>query len=456
MIQKYINFDSIFDFWDSMKIAQLIVILFTTLSIQAQGSISGNFFPPEEFKWLIAYELTPGGENYVADTAVKNGSFTIEMPVTAPAGMYRLVYAVPQDEFYIDVIYDKKEHVKFNFNLEEGLTITNSVENKWYTEYFAKITEAQDRLMEYYESGNSAEQDYNNLIHELRDIQKSYEEKYVETIAHQFIKSNRSYLPTEYESLAAFLKHKKEHHFEYLDLQNHILQASNFLTDKISNYVFSALPPDIKSKEQLAEEVNKNVKSVTELIKETPKGFQIKTLHQLWKIASVKSMPVVEDYIFSNYLKELAIANGNQKMVDEIETASRLRIGAKSPEIFWEVNGKKHTLSTLEQAENYLLIFWSSTCSHCLNELPLLHKELKKFNTVKVVAVGLEDDETNWKKVSATLPNFNHAISLGKWESDYAHTFNIQKTPTYFILDSEKRFVANPETDREVIESLEN
>lgn len=125
-----------------------------------------------------------------------------------------------------------------------------------------------------------------------------------------------------------------------------------------------------------------------------------------------------------------------------------------APEITWTANGIKQTLSTMGDAENYLLIFWSSTCSHCLNELPALHKELKKFNAIKVIAVGLEEDDLNWKKVSATLPSFNHAIALGKWESDYAHTFNIQKTPTYFILDSNKRFIAKPESNTEVIAFL--
>ena len=143
-------------------------------------------------------------------------------------------------------------------------------------------------------------------------------------------------------------------------------------------------------------------------------------------------------------------------MVDDIESSSRLRIGVKSPEITWESNGKKNALSTMEKAENYLLVFWSSTCSHCLKELPILHKELKGFDSLKVLAIGLEDDELNWKKVSATLPNFSHAIALGRWESEYAKTFNIQSTPTYFILDSEKRFMAKPESDKEVVEFLEN
>ena len=440
----------------SMKVFFTYCILFVSIGLHAQGSISGNFSPAKDFKWLIAYELTPGGERYVVDTAVKDGSFTLEMPIKAQPGMYRLVYAVPQNEFYIDVIYNKKEHVKFNFNLQNGLTITNSEENKWFTEYFSKITAAQDRLMEFYEKGNDSKKEYSDIIQNLKTIQKSYEENLTNTIAHKFIKANKSYHPVDYEDLETFLKQKKKHHFDNLNLNDPILQGSNFLTDKIASYVFSALPPDIVNKDALEMEVNKNVKTVADIIKSTPISFQTKAIHQIWEIAEANTMGSVQDYIFTNHLKKLATANGNQKMVDEIEAASRLRIGTLSPEITWETNGKKHALSTMEKAENYLLVFWSSTCSHCLKELPELNKELKGFESLKVLAIGLEDDEINWKKVSATLPNFSHAIALGIWESDYAKTFGIQSTPTYFILDSEKRFIAKPESDKEVVEFLEN
>jgi len=439
-----------------MKSVITFYILLISIGLHAQGSISGNFSPPKDFKWIIAYELTPDGEKYIADSSVKDGSFTIKMPITAQAGIYRLVYAVPQDEFYIDVIYNKKEHVKLNFSLQQGLIITNSKENKWYHEYFSKITTAQDELMEFYENGSGSKEEYCAIVLKLKNLQKSYEENNTSTIAHTFIKSNRAYLPDDFESLDVFLNHKKQHHFDYLDINNIVLQSSNFLTDKISNYVFSALPIDIKTTEELELEVIENITTTTEIIKDTPIPFQIKALHQLWEIAGVNSMSSVADFIFNNHLKKLAIANGNQKMVNDITSASRLRIGAISPDIVWEAKGKKHSLSAMEKADNYLLIFWSSTCSHCLNELPALHKELKNFSSLKIVAVGLEDDETNWKKVSATMPNFNHAIALGKWESEYAGIFGIKSTPTYFILDSEKRFVAKPESDKDVIEFLEN
>jgi len=439
-----------------MRVFLRFCIFFITISIQAQGSISGNFSPTKDFKWLIAYELTPNGERYTKDTAVKDGAFTLEMPVTAQAGMYRLVYAVPQDEFYIDIIYDKKEEVKFNFDLQDGLTITNSIENKWYNEYFSKITTAQDRLLEYYELGKDSKKEYMAILKELQTLQDTYEENHANTIAHKFIKANRSYLPTEYENLETFLKNKKQHHFDHLTINDPILQGSNFLTDKFASYVFSALPVNITTKEQLITEVIKNVDVTASKIANISTGFQVRSFHQLWNIADANGMTEVQDYIFKNYLKKAAIANNDQKLVDELEMASRLRIGAISPNITWEINGKKKSLSTIDPAENYLLIFWSSTCSHCLKELPTLHKELKEYEDLKVIAVGLEDDAINWKKVSATLPAFNHAIALGKWESDYAKTFGIQSTPTYFILDSEKRFLAKPESDKEVVEFLEN
>ncbi len=439
-----------------MKFIYIYCILFISIGLNAQGSISGNFSPAKDFKWLIVYELTPGGERYIADTAVKDGSFTLEIPVNAQPGLYRLVYAVPQNEFYIDVIYDRKEHVKFNFNIQDGLTITNSEENKWFNEYFSNITTAQDRLMEYYENGSESKKGFTDIIKELKTIQKSYEENHTNTIANKFIKANKSYLPENYEDLETFLKNKKEHHFDNLNLSDPILQGSNFLTDKIASYIFSALPTDISTNDALEIEVIKNIKSVVDIIKGTPINFQTKAIHQIWEIAEANTMGSVQDYTFTNHLKKLAIANGNQKMVDDIESASRLRIGAKSPEITWETNGKKYALSTMGKAENYLLVFWSSTCSHCLKELPILHKELKGFDSLKVLAIGLEDDEVNWKKVSATLPNFSHAIALGRWESDYAKTFGIQSTPTYFVLDSEKRFIAKPESDKEVVEFLEN
>jgi len=124
---------------------------------------------------------------------------------------------------------------------------------------------------------------------------------------------------------------------------------------------------------------------------------------------------------------------------------------AVAPEISWTENDKIVSLSELSGAARYILIFWSSTCSHCLEELPALYQELANYKNTTVVAVGLEDDKIAWELEIKKLPNFKHALALGKWESEYAEVFDVQQTRTYFVLDMEKRFVAKPTDDKEVV-----
>jgi thiol-disulfide isomerase/thioredoxin len=109
----------------------------------------------------------------------------------------------------------------------------------------------------------------------------------------------------------------------------------------------------------------------------------------------------------------------------------------------------------MEGNENYVLVFWSSTCGHCLRELPALHKRLKNNTSIKVIAIGLEDDDIYWKMESEKLEDFEHAIALGKWDSEYADLYGIVSTPSYFILDKDKHIIAKPENDKGVIEFLE-
>jgi hypothetical protein len=104
-----------------MKRLLLAMMLFWAFSLSAQHSISGTFAPAKDYKWLIAYHLKAGSQAYTADTAIKNGEFTLSFPADAKPGTYRLVYAVPQEEFYFDVIYNGNEDVKLIFDAKKGI-----------------------------------------------------------------------------------------------------------------------------------------------------------------------------------------------------------------------------------------------------------------------------------------------------------------------------------------------
>ena len=439
-----------------MKSTFFIFFLLATFGLQAQYSISGTFMPAKDYKWLIAYRLKPGTQNYIADTAVQNGAFSLKIPEDSQPGTYRLVYAVPQEEFYFDVIYNGKEDISLAFDSRNGVSYLTSKENIFFNSYFKEIIDLEQQMVNFYTQEKTNEKEYSSIIKQMHEIQKSYELKSEGFMANHFIKSNKPYIPGEYQSVNDYVNGKKDAYFNTLKIDNPILQASEFLTNKLVNFVFTALPLEAITLKARQEAMIANVDTINKKTAAVNTKYKVHLFYTLWAQASASDYNTTSDYIYNTYLKTLATEAGNQEIVNQIEVHNRLRLGAIAPEIKWQKSGVKSSLSSLEGADNYIIVFWSSTCSHCLRELPALHDELKNNQNVKVIAVGLEDEDISWKQESARMPHFEHAIALGKWDSEYADVYAIDQTPTYFILDKGKRFIAKPENDKEVVEFLEN
>lgn len=438
-----------------MKKILIVLAFLAMLSLEAQQTISGTFSPADNYTWLIAYRLKPGTQNYIADTSIKNGAFALNIPATAEPGIYRLVYAVPQEEFYFDVIYTGKETIELSFDEESGVTFASSEENKIYSSYFRDINAAQQKIIKFYSEGKTDVNEFQESAAQIKSIQQNFEAKSKGLYSHQFIKANSPYIPANFESIQDYVANHKSSYFKALDFKNSTLQASGFLTDKATNYVFTALPLEQMTQLETEVAMQSNVKTVNEHLVGVSEHYELHVFYIIWTQAAASGFNDLSDYVYSEYLRALAITTNNQKIIDEIEVHNRLRIGAEAPEITWKEAGKQLSLSTMPSADCYVIVFWSSTCSHCLKELPVLHKKLMEDPNIKVLAVGLEDDDVTWKIESAKLDAFSHAIALGKWESDYANLYAISQTPTYFVLDKDKRIIAKPESEKGVIEFLE-
>lgn len=435
-----------------MKKTLTLLFALIAMSLTAQHTISGTFSPAKEYTWLIAYQLKPGTQVYVADTKIKDGKFKLELPPNAAAGTYRLVYAVPQEEFNFDVLYNGKEDIVLNFNAQDGATYATSTENKIVNSYFLEINALQKQVIDFYTSNSTNKKELAKLYDKINSVQAKYEANAKDLIALNFIKANKPYAASSFESIYEFVDHKKQNYFSAIDFKNEQLQASSFLTDKTLNFVYTSLPLNKVSKDETETVLQQNVQTVASKLEGVNDTFKFSLFYDLWIYAASAKYDKTSDFITNNYLKKLGNITNNQEIIKNIEAHTRLRIGAKAPEITW--NDGKDSLSQLSGAENYVVVFWSSTCSHCLKELPELNKAMQTLPNVKVLAVGLEDEYNYWDTESAKLKSFTHALALGKWDSKYADLYNVSATPTYFILDKDKRIVNKPETYKEALEYL--
>ncbi|WP_299529901.1 thioredoxin-like domain-containing protein [Ulvibacterium sp.] len=437
-----------------MRKIVLFPLLFLTLSVMGRHTIFGTFSPADNYSWLIAYHLEPDGQSYVADSAINSGKFTLVLPENSVAGIYRLVYALPQDEFYFDVIYNGIEDVQLHFDVSKGVDFSTSEENKIFNAYFRDIHSLESEIIQLYSEGKNKTKEFETVTKSLRASQTAYEELSKDMLTQHFVKANSPYIPLKNESLSDYVKNRKANYFTSLDLKNPILQASGFLTDKISNYVYTALPLEQMGPLETERAMQENTRKVNGHLEGTSAGFKFHVFHNLWKQAAANDYNTLSDFIYKDYLTPLAATTKDQEIINTIKTYNRLRLGAIAPEIEWRDDNTVKKLSDLNDSKYYMLIFWSSTCGHCLRDLPRLYEGLKQRSNLRVIAIGLEDDDVRWKIESAQFENFEHVLALGKWENEYAELYDIEKTPTYFVLDKEKRIIAKLGDSNELIKFL--
>ncbi|MEM9142665.1 MAG: thioredoxin family protein [Bacteroidota bacterium] len=438
-----------------MKQIIFLFFLASSLPLSGQYTISGTFSPPEDYTWIIANYLEPGQQNYVAHTNIIHGKFTLKLPEGSAPGVYRLVYALPQEEYYFDVIVNEEEEIQLGFHEQEGVHFLNSTENRVFNAYFEAIYQLENRLVQWYSSQQGNTTDLEKILQELQSVQVDYEKESQGLLTQHFVKANSPYIPTPSESVFDYINNKKSAYFKALDLKNPVLQASGFLTHKVTNYVFTALPPKELDALETQKAIQGNLLELnTQMAGVSPK-YQFQTYYTLWKQAISLDYDLVAGTLYETYLKPLSKITGNTGKIEEIHAFNQLQLGALAPEIRWDEDNLPKKLSDFHGADHYVLVFWSSTCSHCLQELPQLHEKLKDRQNLKVLAVGLEDEENLWQSESAKMGGFEHVLALGKWENEYAKTYNIQRTPSYFILDRDKHIVAKPENGGEVLKFLE-
>lgn len=429
------------------KISVLLAILPSI--VLAQHSIKGKFQPKEKFTFAILYRVSPTTSVYVANAEIKkeDGSYEFKLDSTAVPSTYRIVYGLPQEDNNFDLIYSGKEDVEVDFIFDKGALFKSSKENVTLNLYRNSIAKATQQFRDYYASNNTSKKDFKNIVSNFKTIQEEFEEKAKGTMALEYIKASSPYLPEEYIDAKTFTANVKKNYFNNIDFSNETLQNSNFLIESVLSYVFNYI-----DKSNLDASLKENIDTALKAVgTNTPKikNVIIKILYQQMMGAGNE---VAANHVGINYLLPLAKEKNDKGMITDIMAYKNTSIGEVAPDFTVEIPDEKGKIQLkkmhdLDVAENYLIAFWSTTCSHCLEELPLLKAYAKTVDKkkLKVIAIGLEEQIYRWKDMTADYPDFINVFGEGKWENPIGDAYNVTGTPTFFFLDKDKKIINKPD-----------
>lgn len=428
------------------RIVALVVLLPSILF--AQHTIKGVFSPAKDYNVALLYKVTPTISQYISNTEVEeDGSFEFLLDSTATKGMYRVVYAIPQEDYNFDIIYNQKEDIQLTFNSETGVEFQSSVENKLIASYTNSMSMVTHSIGKFYREKSTDTLALETIFKTQRETQSSFESAAKETMALHFIKANRPYIPEAFEDVKTYVDNLKTHYFDHIDFNSEILQSSSFLEERMSNYVYGM------STEGKDEESNykDNIDVFYEAMKSIPNEVKRILLVDLWQQMRDLGYESVANYISETYLIDIALILNDQELVQGLLAFMNTSVGVKAPDFSVELvkEDKKITkkLSELNLAENYIIVFWSSTCSHCLEEVPKLQEFIKiqEKNAMQVIAIGLEEKPNHWESLIRAYPEFIHIYGAGKWENEIGNKYAVNATPSYFVLNEKKEIIAKPE-----------
>lgn len=443
----------------------LIALLFISVVAQSQNSITGTVSPKNDLiTRVILYQLKGAKQVYISNSKLENDQFKIEIPQGTSEGMYRLSFN-PGVPGYVDFLFDQEDvSLKFNpLNISNTLEFLTSEENKVYSNYLAEtanVKQKLDSLQIVFFGLKDKKQDeitidlYVKTLNIYTKIQGQYEDKTEGKLANRFIKSNQNYYaPALFLSPQQYLNSVKQHYFDFINFEDNALKNSTFFSEKAIEYV---LYLNVSDDIQVQNGLYKN--AINEVMQKLGKNDEIKSeilTSLVYAFEQFENMALI-GFVIDSFYGNLPAGFKDETLVADMQTKIKLAIGNKAPEITWEEIGTQKKLSELSSSKNYILVFWSTTCSHCLQEIPKLFEFTDGNTEMYVIAVALEDNKIDFEQYASKLKTWTNILGLKKWENEIAKEYKINATPTYFILDKDKRILAKPEHFEDLKAYFEN
>lgn len=418
-------------------ILSLVIVGVKILS--AQFSISINVSEHFTDKNVIIYTLSGSKDVYYIQAEKKNGKWIVQIP-SPYKGMLKAYF--PKSNHSINFISENK-NIEMKLNTESdkisGVNFIDEANKKWGHYLSSKdkiehILPVLKQIKNFYENQSDFDEALNREIKKLEAIENNAEEN---SFTAFYAKNSK------YASENPAYRLSSQAYADFLINSGELLESSSLVRPVLINFLKNL------SRENLIPEVDKLLDT---LDLETPRGQTV--LAELLNIFDIYGLKAEKERY---YKKASALTcEINQNLKNSIKSIKNTEIGATFEDYTFKAHVKNTKAKKLSgiKANKKVVLFWSSTCPHCLSELPIIleNYSLLKAKGIEVVAISLDSDQKSYEDKTNALPWINDSELKG-WKSKAAEVYNVHGTPTYYILDKNNKIIEKPRNFSEFLSS---
>ena len=398
-----------------------------------------------------------------------NGNFSFNFPTDKPG----IGFLITEENKPYFLILDKGEQISLKgeyLSMPESIKVLSGKQNQAFSQYASEHPKREQTLSAWR---------YLDKIYTL-DSLFSVDKKTKKIITKQFAKIKQQdqdflnqldpksyvawYLPIRklVSDVSIVAQYRTEEipstieKFRKLDYTDERLYRSGLLRDAVESH-FWLLENSGKSLDSVFIEMKVSIDSMmTKLIKDEKKLNEI--TDYLFDLLERHSLFQASEYLALKVLNEVSCTIDND-LAKQLETYRAMKKGNIAPDFSFYSNTifpsdilreKTQKLSDLK-TQYALIVFGSSTCPKCTEEIPQIVEKYPtwKAQGVEVVFISLDEDENNYQQFIGSFP-FISSCDFKKWKSPIVESYYVFGTPTMFLLDNKREILLRPNSVKQM------
>ena len=436
----------------------LTTVLFLTGFLQAQV-ITGNLNLLKNTQ--IKLEGFNGLKNYSISTTKTDSDGNFKLSYAANDLGVGYLIATDNKPLFVILSGENIELTGEALSYPESIQITKGKENQLFVQYAKEHSIREQALsawiyLEKIYIGNSLLSSNQKTIQSITEEKaqlKTEDAAFLNTLPKNSYVS--WYLPTRklVSSVSTIAQYRTQEipatiaAFRALDYTDKRLYKSGLFKDAIESH-FWLLENSGKSLDTVFIEMQTSIDALLDNLVTNEEKLNEVTDY-LFDLLERHSLFKASEYLAIKVLNEVSCTL-NSDLAKQLETYRAMKKGNTAPDITFP--HRIHPDPSFQPAKlsDYtapytLVVFGSSTCPKCQEEIPEIAKNYTTWrnNGVDVLFVSLDKEKSNFLKFAQNFP-FTSVCDLQGWDSPIAQDYYVFGTPTMFLLDNSRKIILRP------------